>query len=501
MTPNPPAHLYTGEQVRELDRRAIEDEGIDGYALMQRAGSAAYRLMRARWPAATSLLVICGGGNNGGDGLVLARLAREAGLRVELGLNRDPDRLSGSAARAWADWAALDGHAHGFDAIDPAGADVVVDALLGTGLDRPVEGAAIVAIEAMRSAKAPVLALDIPSGIDADTGSVWGDAVCANATVTFIGAKRGLYTGAAVDHTGAVFVDTLAVPERIYTGLAPSVTTIDAACPAQGLPARRPGAHKGDAGHVLIVGGDHGFAGAPRMAGEAALRSGAGLVSVATRGAHAPAMAAARPELMVHPIDDPSSELPALLEQVDGVAIGPGLGCGRWGAAALDAVSTAPALARVLDADALNLIGDSDRREPSPSILTPHPGEAARLLGRSTASVQGDRFAAVEALRDRCGGVAVLKGAGTLVAAQQGDARLLPGGRPAMAAGGMGDVLTGIIASLWGQGMEPGAAAGEAVALHAAAADCVAADWGMYGVVASDLFPALARLCGARTHG
>lgn len=501
MTPHPPTHFYTGEQVRELDRRAIEDEGIDGYALMERAGAAAFRLLRARWPGATSLLVVCGGGNNGGDGLVVARLAREAGLRVQLGLNRDPARLSGSAARAWADWAALDGHAHAFDAIDPARADVVVDALLGTGLDRPVAGAAAEAIAAIRVAQRPVLALDIPSGVDADTGSVWGDAVYADATVTFIGAKRGLYTGAAVDHTGSVFFDALDVPERIYTDLAPSVTRLDTAAPGQAMPVRRPGAHKGDAGHVLIVGGDHGFAGAPRLAGEAALRCGSGLVSVATRSAHAPAMAAARPELMVHPIEDPARDLAPLLERVDVVAIGPGLGRSAWAAAALDTLSAAPALARVLDADALNLVAARDPEGVGPCILTPHPGEAARLLGRSTAGVQGDRFAAVQELRHLFGGAAVLKGAGTLVAHPDGTTRLLPGGRPAMAAGGMGDVLTGVTASLWGQGMEAGAAADAAVALHAAAADAAATDWGIYGLVASDLFPALATYCGARAHG
>ncbi len=501
MTPSHPAYLYTAAQVRELDRRAIEDEAIDGYALMQRAGAAAFRLLRMRWPAAQRLAVFCGGGNNGGDGLVVARLARQAGLQVQLGLNRDPDRLGGAAARAWADWVQLDGHALGFDAVDPASADVVVDALLGTGLDRPVAGAAAEAIGAIRGARRPVLALDIPSGIDADTGAVRGDAVPADATVTFIGAKRGLYTAAAVDHTGPVFVDALEVPERIYPGRGPSVPAIDATQAGVDMPVRRPGAHKGDAGHVLIVGGDHGFAGAPRLAGEAALRSGAGLVSVATRSAHAPAMAAARPELMVHPVDDPARELAPLLERVHTVAVGPGLGRDAWGVAALDAVIASAVPARVFDADALNVIAGRDTGELGSSILTPHPGEAGRLLGRSTASVQDDRFSAAEALRDLCRGVAILKGAGTLVAGPDGSTRLLPGARPAMASGGMGDVLTGITASLWAQGMPPGTAADAAVALHAAAADEAVAHWGTYGVLPSDLLAVLARLRGARAHG
>ncbi len=501
MDPRPPEALYTAEQVRELDRRAIEDEGIDGYDLMQRAGAAAYRLLRMRWPAARHLVVLSGGGNNGGDGLVVARLARGAGLQVTLGLNRDPDRLGGAAARAWADWQAVDGHAHACDALEPEAGDVVIDALLGTGLDRPVAGAAAQAIGAVRAAQCPVLALDIPSGIDADTGAVWGEAVRADATVTFIGAKRGLYTGPAVDHTGPVFVDSLGVPERVHAGLAPGVVPIDADWPGAGCPVRRPGAHKGDAGHVLVVGGDHGLAGAARMAGEAALRSGAGLVSVATRSAHAPAMASARPELMVKPIDDPTRELAPLLEQADTVALGPGLGQGAWGAAALDALADCPGQARVVDADALNLAAHREPGELAWSILTPHPGEAARLLGRTTAEVQGDRFGAAQALSDRFDAVVVLKGAGTLVARPRERIRLLPGARPAMASGGMGDVLTGIAAGLWAQGMAVGPAADTAVALHAAAADRARGDWGPYGLVASDLFGYIARLRGIQARG
>ena len=480
------SRVYTAAQVRELDRRAIEDHGIDGHALMERAGAAAFRLLRLRWPAARRLLVCCGRGNNGGDGLVVARLARAAGLQVEVALHGEPDRLDGAAARAWRAWEAVDGRHLPLEAMAPEQADVVVDGLLGTGLDREVRGGIATAIERINRCGTPTLALDIPSGVHADTGAVLGVAIRATVTTTFIGAKRGLYTGAAVDCVGAVFLDDLGTPPALHEDLGEAVGLIDAGM-TRSLPGRRPGAHKGDAGHLLVVGGDHGFGGAARMAGEAALRAGAGLVSVATRPDHAATLAGARPELMAHPVDEPESQLPALLDRADAVGLGPGLGRSPWSRAALATVLGRGAHQRVLDADALNLLAESEPGTPGEAVLTPHPGEAARLLGETAATIQADRFTALQALLDRFGATVLLKGAGTLVGQPGREPAMLPGARPAMAVGGMGDILTGIIGSLMVQGLDSWTAATAGCWLHADATDRAAARRGAAGLLPTDL--------------
>ncbi len=498
--------LYTAERVRELDRRAIEDHGIRGYDLMVRAGEAAFRLLRLRWPQARRIAVYCGGGNNGGDGLVVARLAREAGFTVDLGLSGDPERLKGAAGEAWRAWVDAGGTAAALDTVDPAAADVIVDALLGTGLDRTVRGAIGAAIEAINHAAAPTLALDIPSGLQADTGSVMGVALHADATITFIGYKRGLFTAAGPDCTGAVFSDDLGVPAAVYADDDPAIEVITRAVVARTLPRHRPTAHKGDRGRVLVVGGDHGYAGAARLAAEAALRAGAGLITVATRAVHAPSLAAARPELMARGIEDPASELPALLAAADVVVAGPGLGSGDWGRAALAAIRQAAPHRVLLDADALNLAAAEPEKAPTATVVTPHPGEAGRLLGIETGAVQADRFAALDGLIDRCGCTVVLKGAGTLIGTTGQGMALLPGARPELGVGGTGDVLSGLIAGLLSQGLTGHDAARTGVWLHAAAA-MHAAGTGMPGTpllpsgLAEAVATVAATLTGRVRHG
>jgi len=491
-----PQALYTATQVRELDRRAIEDHGIGGYALMQRAGAAGFRLLRLRWPGARRIVVQCGGGNNGGDGLVIARLAREAGLEVAVGLARDPNELGGAAAQAWSDWATAGGDAASLAAIDPAGVDVVVDALLGTGLDRPVQGPVAAAIARINASGRPALAIDIPSGLEADTGAVLGDAVRADATITFIGAKRGLYTGAAPDFTGPIFLDDLDVPATVFDDPGPVVRSLTATEAVARLPWRHPAAHKGDAGHVLVIGGNHGFAGAARLAGETALRAGAGLVTVATRAEHAPPMAAARPELMARGVEDPAHELPELAEGASALAVGPGLGRDAWAQAVLAFALEVRGIPRVVDADALNLLarGTHAAGLGPDDVVTPHPGEAGRLLHADTAAVQADRFAAVEGLRERLGCSVVLKGAGSLVAPATGGVYLLPCALGAMAVGGMGDVLTGAIAALAAQGTAPADAALCGAWLHAAAGARLARAHGGISVLPGDMAAAIAAL-------
>ncbi|HHH36656.1 MAG TPA: NAD(P)H-hydrate dehydratase [Gammaproteobacteria bacterium] len=488
-----PHTLYRAAEVRALDRIAIEDCGIPGAELMARAGRAAFTHLRALWPEARRLAVLCGGGNNGGDGFVLARCAHEAGLAVEVRLLGESARLKGDALEAWQamEAAGFSARPYGGESLD--GFDAIVDALLGTGLDRPVEGRWRAAIEAVNAAGAPVLALDIPSGLDADRGTVLGTAVRAQATVTFIGLKQGLFTAEGPDCSGRLFYEDLDVPPEIFRRFPPSARRITLETEI-GLLAPRPRAsHKGHYGHVLVVGGAPGMSGAARLAGEAAARCGAGLVTLATAPDHAAFLNLGRPELMVRGVAD-ARDLRRLLAQATVVAVGPGLGLSPWARGLLDAVLESP-LPVVVDADALNLLaGEPARREDW--ILTPHPGEAARLLGEAgAAAVQADRFLAARRMQERYGGIVVLKGNGTLVCEAGQAPALCDAGNPGMAAGGMGDVLTGVIAACLAQGLAPGDAARLGVCLHAHAGDRAAAS-GQRGLMAGDLMPWLQRLAG-----
>lgn len=482
-----PEALYTADQVRELDRRAIEDHRIDGYELMTRAGKAAFDIMRHTWPEARRLVVLAGRGNNGGDGYVIARLAVEAGwsaLVLRLG---DHAGLKGAAAQAARDFEAAGGECRDFEPGPLPEAELYVDAMLGTGLDRPLEGAYRDAVDALNESPVPVFAVDVPTGLHADTGAVLGAATVSGTTATFIGLKLGLFTGDAVDVCGRVWYDDLGVPGAIFDDLQTAATRISDRLIRDLLPARERGAHKGRYGHVLAVGGDDGMGGAVRLAGEAALRAGAGLTSVATRPGHVAAIIAGRPEIMARGVDEPVALAP-LLERATVVAVGPGLGTGEWGRA-LWAAALESGLPAVVDADGLNLLA-RDPFEREDWVLTPHPGEAARLLGTEVKVVQSDRPRAARELARRFGAVIVLKGAGTLVANPSGELRLCERGNPGMATGGMGDVLTGLVAGLRTQGLTAFDAATVGVALHAEAADRAAAR-GERGLIASDLFEPL----------
>ena len=482
--------LYTVAQVRAFDRMAIETRDIAGYELMQRAAAAALRLLRSRWPDARRIGVICGGGNNGGDGYVLARLAQAAGLDPWLqGL--EPPRADSDAARAASDWNAAGGRVLA-GAAELAPADIYVDAIFGSGLSRPPAAAAERLIGRMNRSVRPVLALDVPSGVDADSGNVPGMAVRADATITFVANKRGLATGAARSHCGdVVVVDDLQIPADVFASAEADARLMSRADLESLRAPRDADAHKGNFGHVLAIGGDVGMGGAIRLAGEAALRVGSGLVSVATRGEHVSALNAARPELMAHDVGGPQ-EIESLLQAASVIALGPGLGQRAWGHALWHA-ALAAGKPTVLDADALNLLARDDLALPANAVLTPHPGEAARLLGSDTRSINADRFGAVRALASKYHAVAVLKGAGSLVATPDGDVRVCPWGNAGMASGGMGDVLTGVIAGLLAQGLDAWHAACCGVALHARAGDA-AAHAGQAGTLASDLFTHLRAL-------
>lgn len=487
-----PGALYRAELVRALDRFAIEQCAIPGITLMERAGTRAFQLLRERWPDARRVAVLCGVGNNGGDGYVVARLARQAGLDVVVETVGDATRLTGDARTAAeaARSAGVSIRAFELGALPPG--DLSVDALLGTGLDRPVSGEYRAAIAAMNASTTPVFAVDIPSGLDADTGAVMGVAVEADATVTFIGLKQGMFTGDGPDHCGEILFSDLDVPAAVYTAVAPSATRLRRMNPWP-TPRRR-ASHKGHYGHVLVIGGELGYAGAARMAAEAAGRVGAGLLSVATRVAHAHALGAGRPEIMCHGVEEPA-DLGPLLARANVIAVGPGMGQSPW---AVRLLSRALDLDRpmVLDADALNLLAADPIRKAS-WVLTPHPGEAGRLLGCHTAEVQADRFSAVKALQRRYGGVCVLKGAGTVIADGSGRVAVCDRGNPGMASGGMGDLLTGVIAGFLAQGLGLFDAACLGVYVHASAGDLAARD-GERGLLATDLMPWIHKLANPR---
>ena len=485
-----PAELYTAAQVRELDRLAIEEHGIPSLTLMERAGADAFEALRTRYPEAKRPLVLCGGGNNAGDGYVLARLARQAGLDVRVSALAPLEQLRGDAAtsaRAYLQTGAVETAL----AIDDA--DVIIDAMLGSGLNRAVDGAFADAIEQVNRSGIPTLALDIPSGLNADTGQCMGHALRAATTITFIGLKRGLFTAQGPVYCGEILFSDLATPTDIHASVSTEVRLIEPGEALENLPARARHAHKGHYGHVLVIGGDYGYQGAAILAGCAAARTGAGLVSVATRPEHARTVPLFQPELMSAALTT-AQDLDALLNKVNVVAIGPGLGQSDWASALLARVLQTR-LPLVVDADALNLLAFEPQYRTN-WVLTPHPGEAARLLGVATATVQADRFAAVATLRDKFGGVVALKGAGSLVAGATGPLYLNRSGNPGMAGGGMGDVLTGTIAALIAQGMEPDLAARGGVYLHGHAADICAAE-GERGMLAGDLLPILRSVVNA----
>lgn len=488
-----PERVYDAEQVAALDRRFIERFEVPGDQLMQRAARAAHAELAERWPMPGRLVAYCGPGNNGGDGALIALLARAGGWQVQLVAPLGLDQASGDAARAFAAYREAGAEIVAFDDA-PIEADLVVDALLGTGVNRDVEGDMARAISRINAAAARgigVLAVDIPSGLDAGTGRVHGDAVRADMTVSFIGLKLGLLTADGPTYSGELAFSDLGAPETLYEDQPYRARRIAHRDFRHALPARPRSAHKGDNGHVLCLGGDRGMGGAIRMSAEAALRSGAGRVSVICHPDHAGAMSQARPELMCLGVDDSqdsASHRDTLVDSASVIAIGPGLGQGRWGQALFDAALAVEA-PLVVDADALNrLAGHVTAR--GRWILTPHPGEAARLLACSTAEVLADRVAAVKRLAERYDAVVVLKGAGTLIATPD-ETWLCAQGNPGMAVGGMGDVLTGIIAALIGQGLSLADAAVYGVYVHALAGDATARAVGERGMLPGDLIARL----------
>ena len=479
-----PLAIHTAAQVRAIDRHAIDDLRIPSYTLMTQAGEASLLTLRSCWPSKQRVVVICGPGNNGGDGYVLARVARAVRMEVTVVSLGNPAELRGDALRAHDDFVAAGGVVQSWSDDCLANAEVVVDAIFGTGLSRLLDPSMIQRIDAINECGAPILSLDIPSGLDSDTGAVWGAAINAERTLSFIGLKLGFYLGEGPNHTGVVMFDDLDLPAGAASFAATAALRIDHDALAELLPRRRRTTHKGQQGSVLVIGGGIGMAGAARMAGEAALRAGAGLVTVATWPDNVASITATRPELMCRGVMT-ARDLEPMIERADVLAIGPGLGRDAWGQQLLDKVllSDKPT---VIDADALNLLSHAPRAS-SKWILTPHPGEAGRLLGIGTAEVQRDRLQSARELAKRFAGTVVLKGAGTLVVTGDSVPYICDQGNPGMASPGMGDVLTGVIAGIAAQTADLPGAARVGVLVHAMAGD-MAARRGERGLLATDLF-------------
>ena len=567
-----PAKLYKAAQVRALDRIAIDGHALPGISLMKRAGEACVNALLARWPDAKSVCILCGKGNNAGDGFIMASLLANRNIDVCVllaGPEPAPDTDAGMAwelcrsspARTLNVEIDVESNADKIETL--LDADVLVDALLGTGLKGEVrENMARIIRQVNRLAAArqvPVLAVDIPSGLCADTGAIQGAAIKANITVTFIGRKLGCYTNNGPELCGEIVFDSLSVPDAVYadfhagfhgekahetkpanlatltpsTSSTPStpstpsttstVTLLDYQHEASRLPTRHRNAHKGAHGHLLIIGGNEGMGGAALMAGEAALMSGAGLVTIATRASNVSAILARRPELMPKAVSKPA-DLEPLLAKAEVLVLGPGLGRDNWARRlfhfAMSKSAAKPSLKpsfrsgeslpMVLDADALHLLAAMKdagklRSDLRNVLLTPHPGEAAHLLGRD--DIQDDRLAAVQELRQKYGATALLKGQGTLVACagsegdiESGELCLCPYGNPGMSAAGMGDVLSGVAGALMCQGLTQGEAARLGAVVHSKAADELTRRQGERGLLATELLPQIRQLLNP-THG
>ena len=469
--------LYLPESVYRLDRAAVETDGFSEIELMQRAGRRVWRELRARWPDAARITVFAGSGNNGGDAFVVALCALREGVAVQMLTCGDLSRQS-DTARHFADrWRQAGGSCEDWreQSID---GEVIVDGLLGIGIDRQLDDRWQSLIGAINASPAARLAIDIPSGLNGATGIPQPVAVRASLTVTFIGAKTGQWLADGPDYCGQLVFDDLGMSEGARRGIEAQLETIES---CRLPPPRKNNSHKNDYGNLLIVGGERGMSGAVTLAARAALRSGAGLVTALVHPDCRHDLAAF-PEIMVSGWEALEAKLP----RADVVIAGPGLGDGDGARDCLHRLSKAAEVTMVVDASALTApflrsLGSGQR------VITPHPGEAARLLATDGGEIQADRMAAASALAEQYAATCVLKGSGTLIAQSGRRSAINTRGNPGMASAGMGDVLSGIVGALLGQGMPAFEAARTAVFLHALAADDYCTDHDPLGLIASDI--------------
>ena len=512
--------LYTSAQMRQLDQRLAAARDEPTFALMRDAAGAALQVLRANWPQARSVLIVAGGGNNGGDGWMLAALLQDTALQAEVIAVSNPGRLQGDAAAAFAcaEQANVSWQQYRETVLQQPfeQADVLVDAMLGTGITGAVRAPLDAVIARLNAVNKPVLAIDMPSGLQADTGVVEGEAVRADVTITLVAPKRGQFTADGPDHCGRLLLDDLGWQQHSAGILAHSpslqqdtVTLIDRRL-LRRLPARRSNSHKHDYGRVLVIAGQPGMAGAGLLSASAALRSGAGLVVLATHAAHAAGLYAAQPELMINAIPDATADvnaaLAAPLQAADCVVFGPGIGRTQWARQCWLSVCAEirrrhGKLPLVVDADGLYWLQQlplADELAVSMQdelMLTPHSGEAARLLDCSAAEIGQQRFDQATALAGRWQALVALKGNGSIVAAADGRLMLSAAGHPGMATAGSGDVLTGICAALRAARPRP-----EHVATSLSPMELLAAAVLVHGLAAEQALAQLLTNSHERTH-
>ncbi len=499
-------YLVTAEEMRRLDRAAAEEAGVAGLVLMENAGAGAARIALELLRGPGRVAVLAGPGHNGGDGLVLARHLAGAGIEAEVFLFGQPRGIALENLRA-AKGAGVAVHEGGEQAGRAQAADLIVDALLGTGLKGPPRGTMAAIISRVREWDRPVLALDVPSGLDADTGQVPGVCVRAQVTATFGLPKPGLYLYPGAAEVGEVRIVNISLPRTVIERYPPATRLLTPQLASGMLPDRPPWGHKGTFGHTVVVGGSRGFLGAAILAGLGALRAGSGLASVITPAPLDLEVTAAAPELMTLGVGDGGWPAEAggwldtvLARRPAALAVGPGMGADPGLTGLVAGILKRVSCPVVVDADALNALARLDPAElrsvlRPDVVLTPHPGEMARLTGLTVEAINADRIACARAAAGRWGVIVVLKGAGTVVALADGRAWLDPGGNPALATAGSGDVLTGVIAGLLAQGLAPERAAALGVHLHRRAGDLAGQEMGKAGVIARDL---LSRLPAAR---
>ncbi|HYD50167.1 MAG TPA: NAD(P)H-hydrate dehydratase [Terriglobales bacterium] len=499
--------LVSRAEMRELDRLTIERYGTPGYTLMKRAAEGATDMLLQVFPhvRGRKVVILAGKGNNGGDGMIVARLLRRHRVKAEVVLLARRDEVAGDAAQAMRAYVAARGtliEASGPNAVAEVaarieGAALLVDALFGTGLNAPLAGTFQNVVELANASGIPVFAIDIPSGLDADRGVALGTAIQAEATATFGFAKIGQVIFPAARSVGVLGVVDIGIAPAAVDEVRPRARWLDADAARALMPHRAPDTHKGGTGHVLVIAGSRGHSGAALMCAHAACRGGAGLTTLAGPASLNTVFSLGRPEVMTATLPDrdgritfDAKSLRAMLAGKDAVCIGPGLGTHAAAKKTVELILRESNVPVLLDADALTIVSASLRLlryARGPMVLTPHPGEMARLLGVSAAEVQLDRVTHARQFAEEHGCVLVLKGARTVIAAPDGQVTINASGNPGMATGGMGDALSGLIAALLAQGLSTGDAAALGVYLHGAVADHLASGRGPIGLLASDV--------------
>lgn len=483
-----PEELYLSDTVRQGEKRVAELLGISMYKLMERAGESVFSVIQQRYEHCRHILVVTGTGNNGGDGYVVARLALASGYKVTLWQVGSSQKISGDARSAEQLFRSAGGKVHepNFELDDSI--ELIVDGILGTGLTGKLREYAESVITTLNKSSCPIISIDVPSGLDSDTGRQLGTTVKANATVTFIALKRGLVTAQARSNVGELLFAGLSIDEAFSDHNAPNALLTSARWRDR-LKARAQDSHKGSHGRLLVVGGADGMSGAAYLAAAASLRSGTGLLASIVHQSSCFPMRSLLPEAMVSDVE----QLSERLDWCTSICLGVGLSRLDWGKHAYDEVmSRAYNVPKVIDADGLYWLAqdDLDARMIVNTVITPHPGEAAMLLNCSAKDVETDRYLSVEKLCQKYQCVTVLKGAGTLISDGKKTV-VCHAGNAGMATGGMGDVLAGVISSLLAQGYKPIDAAILGSVIHSMAADHNASKYGQVGMMASDVLDSL----------